>query len=348
MRSRRTEWNGVDEMGWNNSVRLALLTMALLTSTVLADANNRYGAPRTEVAPTIDGVVDASWNKAPWDSIPYTYIGTAPTAADFSGRYKVMWDSGHVYILAEIVDDSISDTHADPLDNYHNDDALELFVDENHDGGNHQSNFKAWAYHIGTKTDASGSNDVVDYGDDQAAHLFNDHFRIKRVQTGRVSVWEMSMLVYGDNYTLSGPNTPLVLRKGKSMGFTVAYCDNDRGANRQNFFGSVNTPGHFQNQGYIDATCFGTLELLGDTTTTGIRNRHSPANPGHSSLRSGHDGFRLEATLPEIVEVVRMDGSLLERFEATPGTAYGAHYPQGVYAVRSTNGLVAAYPKFAR
>lgn len=314
----------------------------------MADGNNRYGAPRTDVAPVIDGVVEGVWEKAPWDSIRYTYIGAKPTAADFSGRYKVMWDSGYVYILAEIVDDSISDTHEDALDNYYNDDALELFVDENKDGGDHQTNFKAWAYHIGTRVDSTGSNDVVDYGDDQEAHLFNDHFRVKRVQTGRVSVWEMSMRVFGDTYTLGGPNTPLVLRAGKSMGFTVAYCDNDRGANRQNFFGSVNTPGHLQNQGYIDASCFGTLDLLGDSSTTGVRGRRGPARKPHSFLRSGADGFRLAAATPTDVEVVRVDGSVVERIQAEPGVAYGADYPAGVYAVRATDGSRARFTRFAR
>lgn len=335
-------------MNWTIRVRWAILALSIAAGTSVADANNRYGAPRTATAPVIDGVVEAVWEKAPWDSIRYTYIGAAATAADFSGRYKVMWDSGHVYIVAEIVDDSISDTHADPLDNYYNDDALELFVDENHDGGDHQSNFKAWAYHIGTRVDSTGSNDVVDFGDDQQAHLFNDHFRIKRVQTGRVAVWEMSMRVYGDSYTLAGPNSPLVLRQGKSMGFTVAYCDNDRGANRQNFFGSVNTPGHLQNQGYIDASCFGTLELLDDSSTTGVRGGREPARKPHSYLRSGQDGFRLAAPLPTRVVVARLDGSVVERFLAEPGRSYGADYPAGVYAVRTADGLRARYPKFAK
>lgn len=321
-------------MIWNTTRRWALPAL-LLATTTWADANNRYAAPRTRTPPVLDGVADATWDKAPWDSIPYTYIGTTPPASDFSGRYKVMWDSGYVYLLAEIVDDSISDTHEDPLDNYYNDDALELFVDENRDGGDHQANFKAWAYHIGTRADANGDHDVVDYGDDDAPHLFNDHFQVRRVQTGHLSTWEMRFRIYGDTYTLAGPDTPLVLRAGKTMGFTVAYCDNDRGATRQNFFGSVNTPGHFQNLGYIDASCFGSLELVETSTRVRPRDR-APSRP--SSFRVGSDSFRLATAAPVDIEVSRTDGSLVERFVARPGASYGTGYPAGLYALRTADG----------
>lgn len=310
----------------------------LLAGGAFADANNRYGAPRTMAVPVIDGVADTVWDKAKWDSIPHTYIGNTPTKADFAGRYKVMWDTGHVYMLVEIVDDSVSDTHPDPLDNFHNDDALELFVDENRDGGVHQYNFKAWAYHISTLKDASGNNDVLDAGTDQKSHTFNNHFKIVRSQTGHTSQWELSMLVYTDNYTLAGPNTPLVLAAGKTMGFTVAYCDNDGGTTRENFMGSVNTPGHFQNQGYIDATCFGTLELLPPPTTSV---RSAPSTP---ELTFRPDGFRLPPGAPRYVEIRHPDGSLASSFVATSGIWYGSTLPAGTYSI-SINGQATPFQK---
>jgi len=306
-----------------------LSVVGLFCAIAGAAANNHYGAPGTLRPPVIDGTADTVWDKAPWDSIPYAYIGTAPTQADFAGRYKAMWDSGHVYLLVEIVDDSVSDTHAEPLDNYWNDDALELFVDENHDGGVHQYNFKAWAYHISTRVDASGNHDVVDAGTDQQNHLFNNHFKVVRKQVGHTSLWELSMLVNGDNYTLAGPNTPLVLHDGKVMGFTVAYCDNDGGTTRENFMGSVNTPGHFQNQGYIDASCFGTLELQPAGTPTSIRGAVSPG----ANLEIRPDGFRFTSGYARRVEVRRVDGTKVDSFLGFPGTWYGADLPAGSYSI---------------
>ncbi|MEK7391245.1 MAG: hypothetical protein AAB214_01650, partial [Fibrobacterota bacterium] len=63
---------------------------------------------------------------------------------------------------------------------------------------------------------------------------------------------------------------------------------------------------------------------------------------------SGPDGFRLDASLPEIVEVVRLDGSQAEHFLATPGVAYGTDYPAGMYAVRTADGSRATFPRFAK
>jgi len=303
-----------------------------------ADKDNRYFAPRTATAPVIDGVVDAAWDKAAWDSIPYTYIGKVPTPADFAGRYKVMWDSSRVYILAEIVDDSVSDRHADPLANYWDDDALEIFLDENHNGGMHQFNFSAWAYHIST------AYDVVDYGDDQLPHLFNDHAKVRRVQTGHKSIWETSLAIYGEDYTLAGPNTPLVLRVNKEMGFTLAYCDNDGKATRDNFFGSVNTEGHMNNEGYIDASCFGSLKLVEDTATAG-RKLSQTRIPADNPLRCRPGGFRLADGNARNLSVRTPDGQRVETIQAKAGEWYGASYPAGTYLVETSDGRSQTFSK---
>lgn len=333
--------------GLRTALGIAWGVLAILAGSASADKNNRYEAPHAKVAPVIDGKVDSSWSKAPWDSIPYNYLtGTAaPTSDDFSGRYKVLWDSSKVYLLIEIRDDSIGDHYPDALTNYWDDDAVEIFLDENKNGGNHQYNFKAWAYHISTKVDPTDSlrHDVVDYGDDQNAHLYNSHLQVKRVQTGHVSIWEMSMSVYGEDYTQAGPNTALKLVGNKEMGFTVAYCDNDGGSSRENFQGSVNTSGHIANQGYINASCFGALKLVADTTA-GVEKRRAPAG-GKSSLRQGADGFRLDATVAQLVQVFGIDGSVVDSFKAFPGVTYGAIYPVGVYGVRAADGSEARFAK---
>ncbi|MEO0975195.1 MAG: sugar-binding protein, partial [Pseudomonadota bacterium] len=110
-------------------------------------------------APTIDGVPDdKAWAQAPWYPIDSLILGAPPTADDFSGRYRAVWDIDFLYLLAEITDDVLVDAHANPLDSYWNDDTLEIFVDEDASGGNHQFNHSAFAYHIGL------DNQVVDIG----------------------------------------------------------------------------------------------------------------------------------------------------------------------------------------
>jgi hypothetical protein len=179
----------------------------------------------------------------------------------FSGRYKIIWDVNQIYLLIQVTDDSLSDDHSDPLDNYWNEDCVEIFLDENHNGGNHQYNYSAFAYHVST------TFDVVDYGDDKLPHLFNDHITTARTKSGNTDLWEMSLRVFGDHYVLAGPNEPLSLVLGKILGFTLAYCDNDAGLIRDHFIGTVNTQGHIDNLGYQDASVFGTLHLISKPVT---------------------------------------------------------------------------------
>jgi hypothetical protein len=59
-------------------------------------------------SPLIDGKAeDAAWESAQWLPLDQTWIGTTPTATDFSGRYKILWDENNLYVLAEITDDSL-------------------------------------------------------------------------------------------------------------------------------------------------------------------------------------------------------------------------------------------------
>lgn len=302
--------------------------LSVLAGIALAAPNNTYIAPRAPVAPVIDGVVEAAWDKAAWDSINVNWIGTAPSSQDFAGRYKVLWDSSKVYLLVEIQDDSLSDVYADPLDHYWDDDAVEIFVDENKDGGDHQSNFSAWAYHIGTKFD------VVDYGTDGKPHLFNDHFQVKRTSAGHRHIWEMSMLVYGADFKMGATNAPLKLASGKTMGFSLAFCDNDGGSSRKHFVGSVNTPGHLANQGYLNADCFGSLVLNADSTSNLKRSR-GPVRT--SLLQCRPDAFRWSEESPPRVR--RADGGEVAVQTWGADGWRGRELASGAYLVSGADGL---------
>ena len=303
-----------------------LATALLVTaSTLPAQETNHYAAPFAATAPIIDGVMESIWESARWDSLSYNYLpGTAmPSAADLSARYKVLWTPDALHLLVEVVDDSVSDLTRNPLQNYWQDDCVEVFLDENRDGGNHQYDFGAWAYHVSTK------GEVVDLADNQEATLFDDHVLMRRTQSGDTSIWEMSIKVYGDDYALAGPNTPLVLAAPKTMGFSLAYCDNDGKAARESFLGSVNTPGHLANEGYLDASVFGSLELLPAGSTRSTR-RASLAD-----VQRGPDGFRLSG--PMLVRIHRPDGSPAKELSARAGTWIGSDLPAGLYLVDATS-----------
>lgn len=221
---------------------------------------SHYIAPLAAPAPVIDGVGDeAVWQKAPWKAMDQVLIGEDLKPEDLSGRIKIAWDRHYVYLLAEIVDDVLSDVYADPLSHYWDDDCLEIFIDEDASGGDHQYNHNAFAYHIAL------DNQVVDSGPDKSPHLYNNHIisQWRRSPEG-VTTWEVAISVYDDTYVDGDTNAkPVTLKKGKQLGFMVAYCDNDGGKGREHFLGTENIApvNGDRNRGWIDASVFGLLEL---------------------------------------------------------------------------------------
>ncbi|MBX2928418.1 MAG: CBM9 family sugar-binding protein [Saprospiraceae bacterium] len=247
---------------------ISLLSFLLCLQACAPSAGNREAAAATEEGyyatqaqspPVIDGVADdAVWQNAPWYMLDQTWIGEEPTAEDFSGRYKLAWDENFLYILAEIRDDTLIDIHPDGLQFYWDDDCLEVFVDEDASGGNHQYSHNAFAYHIAL------DYRVTDIGPDSLPRYYDDHIRARRVTEGNTSIWEVAVAVYPDTFRDGAPdNKPVKLTAGKVMGFALAYCDNDHSPERENFIGSTFVPGEDKNRGWIDAGIFAKLELRG-------------------------------------------------------------------------------------
>jgi hypothetical protein len=242
---------------------LFLLTV-FFAGTALASAShlenrNTYRAPFADAALSIDGVAsESAWASADWHAIDHRWLGPEYAESDFQGRFKIVWTSGAIHILVEIVDDILFDSHRDPLVQYWDDDCLEIFLDEDHSGGNHQYNHNAFAYHM------SLDNKAIDIGTDRIARDYSDHVQSRWQQTGDKLVWELSILVFADDYVDGGAdNSPVVLEAGKIMGLMIAYCDNDGSDLRENFIGSESVPSGPKDRGWIDAGLFGTLLLEG-------------------------------------------------------------------------------------
>lgn len=217
-------------------------------------AKSTYRAPQAAEAPLIDGrAEEACWAKVEWRALDQCWLGEPVPAADFSGRYKVVWTSEKLFLLAEITDDVQRDTHPDPLAAWWDDDCLEIFVDPDHSGGNHQYSHQAFAYHVAL------DGYVVDMARDSAGHLFDKHVRYMR--KGPRTVWEAAITLYPATYDERQPTAarPLPVVAGQPIGFMLAYCDNDTARTRENFYGSESISGPDRNQGWIDASEFGTL-----------------------------------------------------------------------------------------
>ena len=254
-----------------NKSMVQLITSVLLLATVLVtgvevyaqsivENKSLYKAPFAAHSPNVDGVADDPvWAKAEWKPIENVLIGDNLTPEDFSGRMKVVWDSSALYLLVEIVDDVLSDVYADPLVHYWDDEALEIFIDEDASGGDHQYNHSAFAYHVAL------DNQVVDSGPDKQAHLYNHHLTSAWRRNKTSTVWEVKLKVYADGYVDGDKKIkPVKLVKGKRLGFMLAYCDNDGGESREHFIASedIVAVNGDRNRGWITADVFGVLELV--------------------------------------------------------------------------------------
>lgn len=234
----------------------------------------QYEIYSTDEAPIVDGKdKDTAWHSATWFPLNHVIVGENLSPDDFSGRFKMVWTAERIYLLAEIVDNVLIDTHANPLEKYWDDDALEIFIDEDNSGGNHQFNYNAFAYHIALDNQSADIGPFKSKADELSGNvfvrLFPDHIQShwqRSLEEPNKVIWEVSMAVYDDSFedTMPSRHKPVVLSKGKEMGFMLSYCDADSTAGREHFIGSQDIPAvnGDKNRGYIDASVFGVLTLM--------------------------------------------------------------------------------------
>ncbi|RCX13468.1 uncharacterized protein (DUF362 family) [Anaerobacterium chartisolvens] len=246
-----------------------------------------YCAPKAAQAPVIDGIgSETCWQQAQWKDINYVWLGQPPTASDFSGRFKMVWTPERLYYLIEITDDKLSAPNTTLFRNYYDNDCVELFIDEDHSGGNHQNNHNAFAYHIQL------NYNIIDNNTSGTQSLYNDHANVIRTSNGNLHTWEIELKVFDDTYNDKvTTNMPVTLTKDKIMGFGVAYNDNDGNMTRDNFIGSFDIPGADKNVAWINASVFDTLKLVDSETPTiqkGDLNNDSKVNSVDFALLKSH------------------------------------------------------------
>ncbi|TLU66369.1 sugar-binding protein [Thalassotalea litorea] len=230
----------------------ATLTVPRVNSNIIIDGNSS----------------DIAWQQGNWQLLNHVWVGEKPSREDFSGRYKLLWQTDGLYLLVEIVDDILFDQHPNPLDRYWDDDALEIFIDEDSSGGDHTHNFNAFAYHV------SLDNQSADMGprikeDENNFLLLNHHVQSvwqRQLDEPNKMIWEAKILVFDDSYDYKNPdkNQPKTLTIGKKMGFMLAYCDNDGSKHREHFIGShpIEPVDGDMNQGFKNASVFAEITLL--------------------------------------------------------------------------------------
>lgn len=229
-------------------------------------AKEAFEAMKTSTPISIDGVADeGAWDSASWYPMDKLILGQQVDKQDFSARFKLAWDNDKLYLNVELTDDVLFDAHANPLEKYWDDDCLEIFIDEDHSGGDHQFNFNAFAYHVAL------DNQSVDIGEPISGNqpnfiLLNDHVESswqRQSQAPFKVTWEAAISLYDDSFKIGQDNRPVSLKQGKEIGFMLAYCDNDGSKERESFYGSttIKPVNGDTNLGWKNADVFSKLTL---------------------------------------------------------------------------------------
>lgn len=244
-----------------NFLKLASAS-SLLVMLGLTNASELPATPLLKTSDTI--VIDAvgseqSWQKVEWRKVDQVLIGEDLSAQDFNGRYKLLWDEEALYMLFEVQDDVLADTHPDPLVNYWDDDCVEVFIDEDASGGDHQFTYNAFAYHVGLDRNVSDMGPSKT-SSESTIQTYNEHIESQwsRSPDTHLITWELKISVYDDTFLPGKSNTPVRLEKDKRLGFMLAYCDADGKGMREHFIGSYPIEGinGDKNLGYKTADVF--------------------------------------------------------------------------------------------
>lgn len=239
----------------NRDIDLASCQMDSESSVTVAIKNGVFKAHQSKSPVQIDGCSkDVIWSSVDWYDMNYLWMGNTVDSNDYHGRFKLAWDSNYLYILVEVTDEKLNPTLANGIENYWKGDYVEVFIDEDKSGGNHQYNHQAFAYHVSTEGHAIDKNTL------QETVFFDDHIGVQRTQEGNKYLWEMAIKLFDKEFDENATtNIPAKIFEQKIIGFSIAYGDNDGNNNRENFMGSKKTHGINNDEGYINSNVFGSV-----------------------------------------------------------------------------------------
>ena len=201
---------------------------------IIAKEDGMFKAYRTTTPVVIDGCNrDSIWTLLNGYDMNYKWMGEVADSTDYHGQFKLAWDSRYLYVLVEVTDDYLNPTLKNGIENYWKGDYVEVFIDEDASGGNHQFSHQAFAYHVSTEGHA------IDLNTAKEPIFFDDHIKVEHSQEGNRHLWEMAITLFDKDFDENSTNnSPVKIFAQKRIGFSIAYGDNDGNNSRENFMGS--------------------------------------------------------------------------------------------------------------
>jgi hypothetical protein len=242
----------------NNSETSTPCYVDLESTSALAKEDGVFKAHKSKSPVHIDGCnKDVIWSNVDWYDMNYLWMGDAVDSSDYNGRFKLAWNSDYLYVLVEVIDEKLIPTLENGIENYWKGDYVEVFVDEDNSGGNHRFNHQAFAYHVSTEGHA------IDKNTSQETVFFDDHVEVVRSHEGDKYLWEMAIKLFDNQFDEnSNNNIPVKILAQETIGFSIAYGDNDGNDTRENFMGSKKTHGNNNDDGYVNSDVFGSILFM--------------------------------------------------------------------------------------
>ena len=227
-------WNDTEYAQNNYLARTTGKTLDTLPTcgiVTLAEQPKYAEATKTETPITIDGDIDAAWADANTIDVNTYSMGNGATAVS-----KMLWDENYLYVLTEVTDPVLSVASA----NAYEQDTVEVFFDEN----NH-------------KTSSYESDDIqcrINYENDKTVTdgRSTDAFLSGTKKTDKGYIVEVAI-----PYTIGSFHADQI------VGFDVQVNDDGTGDGKRTSIANWND---LTGQGYINASGFGVLKLVGDGT----------------------------------------------------------------------------------
>ena len=165
----------------------------------------------TRVAPEIDGERDAVWDAAREFELKNVVRGAAerPEGADFSVKFRPLWDPERLYVLIDVTDQTLSTSGANSYD----DDGIELYLDAGDRKG-------------GTYGEGQFQFTAAQGADRLAENKRNAEEGVEMVQKAREGGYLVEIAI---PWSTLGANP----ETGMRIGIDVHAIDNDGGENRK-------------------------------------------------------------------------------------------------------------------